>query len=36
MRDEKGIMLSGFSKPITGNYTTKEAEALGVRGIKLA
>ena len=31
VRDEKGIMLSGFSKPIIGNYTAKEAEALGVR-----
>ena len=31
VRDAEGIMLSGFSKPITGNYTTKEAKALGVR-----
>ena len=31
VRDAKGIMLSGFSKPITGNYTAKEAKALGVR-----
>ena len=31
LRDEKGIMLGGFSKPITGMYTVKEAEALGAR-----
>ena len=29
VRDEKGIMLGGFSKPITCIYTLEEAEALG-------